>query len=252
MNRNQFLKLLGLLPLSLLTKGNEMPIQTNKYGDMLKEFYQGIKGGTLPETRLNDITREFNELWDRENKYRAFLRVQDGRVNPNALELPVISVYSNVLSKDTQSIVIPVPVHYRNLILIVHGQVNDATLNSLHIQFNGDTGSNYEWQYIQADGTTVSADDSTAYAKVSIFLGQFGTSAADARPGMIVANIPNYASSVWKKVLFSNNYFSENNTLLTFGGIWKSTSPIERLRVFNPNSAVDMVAGSLISLLATL
>lgn len=92
MNRKQFFQLLGLLPLSLLMKGNdtmfpEIAYRTNKYGDMLKEFYQGIKRGTLSETRLNDITREFNELWDRENKYKTMLSATGGP----KLDQPVIN-----------------------------------------------------------------------------------------------------------------------------------------------------------------
>jgi hypothetical protein len=46
---------------------------TNRYGDMLKEFYKGVKDGTLSETRLDDIQRVFNELWDREIVYQSWV-----------------------------------------------------------------------------------------------------------------------------------------------------------------------------------
>ena len=48
---------------------------TNRYGDMLKEFYKGMRDGTLSESRVDDIARVFNELADREQVYRSWLQV---------------------------------------------------------------------------------------------------------------------------------------------------------------------------------
>lgn len=48
-------------------------VQTNRYGDMLKEFYTGLKDGTLSDTRLSEIQRLFNELNTREDVYRSWL-----------------------------------------------------------------------------------------------------------------------------------------------------------------------------------
>jgi hypothetical protein len=47
---------------------------TNKYGDLLKEFYRGLKDGTLSDARLDEIQRVFNELSDRDNVYKSFLQ----------------------------------------------------------------------------------------------------------------------------------------------------------------------------------
>lgn len=90
MNRKQFFQLLALLPASLLTKGNTMfpKISTNKYGDMLEEFYHGMKNGTLSESRLNDIVRRFNEFSDREERYKATIQTGTGRPK---LDNPVIT-----------------------------------------------------------------------------------------------------------------------------------------------------------------
>jgi hypothetical protein len=51
-----------------------LPLQTIRYGDLLKEFYQGIKDGNLSEARMDEIQRNFNELADRENTYRSWLK----------------------------------------------------------------------------------------------------------------------------------------------------------------------------------
>lgn len=46
---------------------------TNRYGDLIKELYQGIKDGSLSDPRLDEITRLFNELSDRESIYSLWL-----------------------------------------------------------------------------------------------------------------------------------------------------------------------------------
>jgi len=36
---------------------------TNRYGDLLKEFYVGIKNNNLADVRMDEIQRVFNEMW---------------------------------------------------------------------------------------------------------------------------------------------------------------------------------------------
>lgn len=73
------MRLAGLLSLGIfspkLAKGLSMlpSTNTNRYGDLLKEFYLGVKNGNLSDTRLDEMQRTFNELWDRESRYKAWL-----------------------------------------------------------------------------------------------------------------------------------------------------------------------------------
>lgn len=60
---------------------------TNRYGDLLKEFYDGIKSGNLPEPRLDEIVRIFNDLWDRESMYRSWMSTPTGKVSLNSLNI---------------------------------------------------------------------------------------------------------------------------------------------------------------------
>lgn len=48
-------------------------ITTNRYGDLLREFYEGIRNNDLSEPRLEEIVRIFNELSGREDKYSNWL-----------------------------------------------------------------------------------------------------------------------------------------------------------------------------------
>lgn len=60
--------------------------QTNRYGDLLRELYTGIKDGNLSEPRMEEIRRVFNELHEREAIYRSWVGA-DKKAN---LELPRI------------------------------------------------------------------------------------------------------------------------------------------------------------------
>lgn len=53
---------------------------TNRFGDLLKEFYEGLKNGTLSDARMEEIRRVFNELNTREDNYRSWL--QTGKRDP--------------------------------------------------------------------------------------------------------------------------------------------------------------------------
>jgi hypothetical protein len=46
---------------------------TNKYGDILREFYAGLQNNSLSEARLAEIQRIFNELHDRETIYKSWI-----------------------------------------------------------------------------------------------------------------------------------------------------------------------------------
>lgn len=54
------------------------PSQTNRYGDLLREFYDGMKNGSLSDVRLNEIVRVFNELSQREDRYKSWLLLEGG------------------------------------------------------------------------------------------------------------------------------------------------------------------------------
>lgn len=50
-----------------------LPNQTQRYGDLLKEFFDGLRNNNLSDVRLDEIRRVFNELADREALYKTLL-----------------------------------------------------------------------------------------------------------------------------------------------------------------------------------
>lgn len=228
-----------------------LPNQNQRYGDLLKEIYEGLRDGSLAETRVEEIRRVFNELSDRETKYKAWLRLQDNRIGSQYLDLPFAVLYSNVLEKDMASVTINLPTDFRNLMILGSGSITSANGGNVWAQFNGDTGNNYAWQFVKADNTTISGTQDTAdpYA----VLGVFGTTGAGAGVnGSFTAHIPNYTSSVWKKNVISQLYTAEFNDLYLAGSTWANTNPITSIEIFGTDNTLakgttNLAAGSLLT-----
>lgn len=77
-----------------------LPNSTSRYGDLLREFYEGMRSGNLPQNRLDEIVRIFNELSQREDKYKSWINFGSGKINPNMIEkipfpLEAVSAYTS-------------------------------------------------------------------------------------------------------------------------------------------------------------
>ena len=77
---------------------------TNRYGDLLREFYDGIKNDTMDSARLSEIQRLFNELSDREAVYRLWVMPSTNKIDPNKLFLPQYPKATYFEKTTTQSI----------------------------------------------------------------------------------------------------------------------------------------------------
>lgn len=49
-----------------------------KYGDILAELINGLKDNSISPTKMEEMQRGFNELWDRDSKYRDMLTLEQG------------------------------------------------------------------------------------------------------------------------------------------------------------------------------
>lgn len=228
---------------------------TNRYGDLLKEFYYGLKNNNLSDVRLDEIVRTFNEFSERENKTRAWVRPQDNRIGTDFLDLPIGVIYSTVLEQNKASILIdPLTTDYLSLIIIGSGSINQANGGNIWCQFNGDAGAaNYAYQLISGAGATVSGAEDTTFHGCA--LGVFGTTGAGAGVnGSFTAHIPHYTSSVWKKNVISHIYTAEFNDLYVTGSTWANTNPITSIEIFGTDNTLakgtaSILSGSLITIL---
>lgn len=124
---------------------------------------------------------------------------------------------------------------------------NNTTLN---VQFNGDTGANYDRQLVQAFATTPSASESlgSTTAAVGNVVAATGTAST---PGTGVIQIYDYRGSSFHKMFISSNGWARLTTSGNFGvqlfaGRWRATSPITSITL--GLAAGNFVSGSKFSL----
>jgi len=109
---------------------------------------------------------------------------------------------------------------YTDLVLIIAGTLSST--GNVEIEFNNDTGSNYSSTRIIGDGSSAS---SANYSRS--YFGLFSTNQGNA-----IINIQNYSNSTtYKTYIARGNYPS--NYVISDVGLWRSTSAITRLDVFN-------------------
>lgn len=129
----------------------------------------------------------------------------------------------------------PVPSGYSNIEIrwLARG-TQSATAVDLQIQYNGDTGANYDVELLYNSSATAAA----AFEILAANQGTVGTlSAATAtagRAGGGVIKINNYGSTLFNKVATSDNHWAQAATttnILTrlFGNTWRSTVPISTI-----------------------
>ena len=139
---------------------------------------------------------------------------------------------------------------YNDLVCVLIARGADAnTTETATWNFNGDTGSNYEWEYLLANGSSVSSVGA-ASAQGRIISGQVTASTATLANafGVVEFTIFGYASTaraktcLWRSAASpalnasSQNYYSGI-------GIWNSTAAVTRVQMAGATTA-NMLAGS--------
>lgn len=226
-----------------------LPNSTNRYGDLLREFYSGMKDGTLSETRLNEIVRIFNEFGQREDIYKSWMG-SDGNIRPDKMNLPIEPIYLETLAASKSEIVIdPLPTKYKHLMFVGSGRTTGAgTANrALCAEFNSDSGNNYNEQQLYGFTTTVAADN--LYANIYFFVGYLAEGGqAAGKAGSFFSVIPHYGNDGLNKsgVMMATASNGSNYHSILATSFWNNTNPITRIRLFPSTDSI--AAGSVISL----
>jgi hypothetical protein len=110
---------------------------------------------------------------------------------------------------------------------------------SLLLQFNGDTGSNYSWRRVRGDGSGAASTSGTSVTAMTI--GYTNAAAATASTfGNGLIYIPNYAGSTNKSV--SSDTVSENNATAAYqafiAGLWSSTAAITSIKIYQASGNI--------------
>lgn len=131
-----------------------------------------------------------------------------------------------------------IPAGYRALrVVLVGRQDKAATRGEVRIRFNGDSGNNYDTQYLQGinGGSAVATPD---VAASSSFVGELPAANAVAnQSGMIVFDIPYYAATTFQKQLITQSCYKRANAstdMVQFmtANFWRSTAAISSLTIY--------------------
>lgn len=142
---------------------------------------------------------------------------------------------------------------FSNLRVTVSGRFSDAAANeNISIQFNGDSGANYDFENLQGVSTTVSSVGSAA--QTSGFVGRLPAGNATANfPGQSIIDLVNYAGTTFfKTAQASGGYLTtagtvSNYTTLMNTTIWRSASAITSITLIDGGGG-NFVAGTVLTL----
>lgn len=142
---------------------------------------------------------------------------------------------------------------WRDLEVHVSGRGNAGGVTNvgLQMQFNGDTGGNYDYAFAENNGAGGTAFGGAA-AQTSLFVGRLTAATAPANVAAhIQTRIGDYKGTTFEKANLSHSAHKLINSAtgtnqLTSGGAWRSTAAINRVRVFPASST--FVDGTVVSL----
>ncbi len=147
---------------------------------------------------------------------------------------------------DSYSLTIP-PEGTHILIVSAAGSATAGTNETMRMQFNGDTGTNYQWLW--NEGQDASHDSGRLTGEVSLpLLSASGTGAAANSISSSISWLPHYNSGKWKTLQANYGLLYTAGvgfgTSGTFTGWWEDTSKIRSIRFFGAN---NFTVGSVIS-----
>lgn len=142
-------------------------------------------------------------------------------------------------------VLLGIPQTFNHLQLIGMGKCSDTTNNesTVGIQFNNDTGSNYHFQFINAQATTPAANDGIlTYIYVFEFANSTSGNLANAA-GSGTCFIPFYTNTTYNKTMHAITGATNTNAgycgLLT--GYWANSANITSLTV------IDIAGGNFLA-----
>jgi hypothetical protein len=135
-----------------------------------------------------------------------------------------------------------IPSTYTDLVLISSAKfATGGSAGTFHFQFNGDTGTNYSYTYMQGNGSSaISGRGSNATIGV---LGQGGNSSNN-EFGIGIAQIQNYSNTTTNKTVLTRANES-SSVVQAWVSMWRNTNAINSILI---NGAYSFATGSTFTL----
>ena len=245
MNRRDFIK---FLPASLLalkfdfSKGIDMGLSQTLV-DILK------KRTPMRPGELQIFKDYFSKMDSIANKFSGEDSFTVNTINAvNGLPLTLAGKITVTAANQANSYSLTIPPEGTHILIVTAaGSATAGTNETMLMQFNGDTGANYQWLWNEGqDGSHSSGRNAGEVSLPLLSAAGSGASADSASAG--VTWLPHYNSDKWKTL--QANYgllFTAGvgfGTSGTFSGWWEDTSKIRSIRFFGANS---FSVGSVIS-----
>ncbi len=220
----------------------------------------GVEGGGVPAlTQIDGTTWEI-PLAQASITTISVITLTDERVfartplTPSAI--PAMEVIETIVADGSSALInfASIPTNFQHLLIIGSGAMAGAILEAdLELQFNLDSGANYNEQ--NAGGENATAVAAAAVAQNEILVGQIkGASGVANHASQIQIHIANYIDTTFFKTVLGESGHIPNNTVADFavklnGGIWLNTNAINRIQLLSTTgSAGNFVSGSTFTL----
>ena len=117
--------------------------------------------------------------------------------------------------------------------------------NTVYLEFNGDTGTNYSRTILLGDSGGASSGRNTSQAKMSLG-NAYETTPLGSIYGTLIVNVQNYSNATTYKTVV-NRYSSNGDRVGANVGLWRSTAAITSIKV-TVDSANGIAQNSTLSL----
>jgi hypothetical protein len=161
-----------------------------------------------------------------------------GATGPTGAPGAWVVISDQTLSVDSANVTFnSIPGNYNHLVLISYGRQTAASPdNYYYLQFNADTGNNYDREDLITFGTADSATSEIGVSSLRLGDMPARNSARPTQAGGGMTFIPNYAGTAFEKGIASSAYNVWGTLLSTvassaYSGGWRNTAAITRIDV---------------------
>ena len=127
---------------------------------------------------------------------------------------------------------------YTDLVIILNGAF--TTAETIGVQFNSDTGSNYSSTILAGNGSSASSGRNTNQTGLTVGTNGYWTTSIIANS---ILNIQNYSNTTTYKTILSRS----NNTsvgLDAIVGLWRNTAAINAIKLYGFYSGHSFITGT--------
>lgn len=180
-------------------------------------YWSGLTDGVLSDAGKVGIT-DTGGAYTSTNVDGALDEIAAGTTLDARYE-PLQLIHEASLATASTYTISSIPATFSDLELVVHGELTSPQTagRTLYLRFNGDSGSNYDYSWSEANGTSTTLE-TESYASSFIAVGR---SFSDVGPSSARVVIPEYSGTTLEKTTIGS-FVGKTGT--SAGGLWRQAS----------------------------